>query len=107
MRAKVVSFERPGLIAKRRGSREFTVAYGEILTAERLKSGRALRLHVRTANPIRIAGGSETRLIEEELRRRGVRIVDCWGAIIAPTMADLEREVMRQPARMRQSSDNA
>jgi hypothetical protein len=45
--------------------------------------------------------------LENKLRNRGVRIVDCWGAIIAPTIADFEEELAREPVGMRQSSDNA
>lgn len=46
-------------------------------------------------------------VIEDELRRRGVLVVDCWGAIISPTLADFEAELGRGPARVRQSSDSA
>jgi hypothetical protein len=46
-------------------------------------------------------------MVESELRRRGVRIVDLWGCIIAPTLLDFEEELAREPVRMRQSSDSA
>jgi hypothetical protein len=107
VRAKIVAFEGPGLIVKARWTGQFTIAYGEILTAERLRSGRSLHLHTRTADAIRIACGSDAASVEDELRRRGVRIVDCWGAIISPSLSDLERELARRPSPMRQSSDNA
>jgi hypothetical protein len=104
---KIVAFERAGIVVKRRWSRRVTIAYGEILTAERLRWRWGLRLHVRTMDPVRLSGWRGTTMIEDELRRRGVRIVDCWGAIIAPTLADFEEELARVPADVRQSSDNA
>src|SRR5688572_7661932 len=106
MRARIVSFEAPGLIVKRRRTR-FTIAYGEILTAERLRSGRGLLLHTRSMDGVRVVRGRDRDEIESELRRRGVRVVDCWGAIIAPTLADFEHALAQEPALMRQSSDNA
>ena len=103
----MLSFEPQGLIL-RRGRSRFTVAYGEILTTERLRSAWGLRLHTRSSDPLRLScGGTERTGIEDELRRRSVRIVDCWGAIIAPTLADFEEELDREPVRMRQSSDSA
>ena len=107
MRAKIVAFEGPGLVLKARRTRQFTIAYGEILSAERLRSRRALRLHTRTTDSVRIACGSDSTPVEDELRRRGVRVVDCWDAIISPSLSDLERELARHPGPMRQSSDNA
>lgn len=69
----------------------FTVSYGEILTAERLPSVRGLRLHTRSSDLLRIPCRGRRRVeMEDELRRRGVRVVDCWGAIVAPTLADFE-----------------
>ena len=103
----IVSFEPPGLIV-RRGRSWFTVAYGEILTAERLRSVRGLLLHTRSSSPLRLrCRGAARTVIEDELRRRGVRVVDCWGAIISPTLADFEAELDREPVRVRQSSDSA
>jgi hypothetical protein len=107
MRAQVVSYEAAGLILKRRFGSAFTVAYGEILTAERLRSRRALRLHTRTGYDVELGSRSSLPAVEHELRRRGVRVVDCWGAIIAPTLLDFEEELARQPVGLRQSSDNA
>jgi hypothetical protein len=105
--ARIVSFESPGLIL-RRGRSRFTVAYGEILTAERLRSIWGLRLHTRSSEPLRVpCRGAARTAIEDELRRRGVRVVDCWGAIVSPTLADFEQELNREPSRVRQSSDNA
>src|SRR3954469_23388682 len=106
MRARIVSFERLGLIVKSRSAGQFTISYGEILTAERLSRG--LRLHTRTTDPVHISGRrSGVMEVEQELRRRGVRVVDRWGAIISPTLADFEEELDRKPVRVRQSSDNA
>jgi hypothetical protein len=108
VRASIASYEAAGLILKRRWRRGFTVSYGEILTAERRASIWGLRLHTRTSAPVRIACRGEARVaIENELRRRGVRVVDEHGAIIAPTLEDFEAELLRGPNRMRQSSDNA
>jgi hypothetical protein len=104
---RIVAFLEPGLIVKRRWSRQFTVTYGEILTAERLSGPWGLRLHVRTGSPIRIPRRHATYEVETELRSRGVRVVDCWGAIISPTLADFEAELANEPVRLRQSSDNA
>jgi hypothetical protein len=42
---RILRFEPPGLILKRRLRRPFTVAYGEILTAERSRSGLGVVLH--------------------------------------------------------------
>jgi len=84
------------------------VAYGEILTAERLRGGRGIRLHTRTTDPVRLAvGRRDVADLEAHLRSHGVPIVDCWGALITPTLADFETELARSPGRMRQSSDNA
>lgn len=59
-------------------------------------------------DPVDVRTGRDERMaIEQELRRRGVRVVDCWGAIIAPTLLDFEDELARQPVGLRQSSDNA
>ena len=108
MRASIVSYEAAGLILRRLWRRGFTITYGEILTAERLPSIWGLRLHTRTSDPVRIACRGQARAaIENELRRRGVRVVDEHGAIIAPTLADFEAELARGPEPMRQSSDDA
>jgi hypothetical protein len=106
MAYRIVAFREPGLIVKRRWSRQFTVAYGEILTAERLARPWGLRLHLRTGESIRIRGSRRRTKIEDELRGRGVRIVDGYGAIISPTLADFETELANEPLRLRQSSDS-
>ena len=103
---RIIAFRDPGLIVKQRWSRQFTIAYGEILTAERLVGPWGLRLHVRTGEPIRIPGWRRRTEVEDELRRRGVRIVDGYGAIISPTLADFQNELANEPVRLRQSSDN-
>jgi hypothetical protein len=46
-------------------------------------------------------------IVEHKLRIAGVRVVDCWGAIIAPTLLDFEDELAREPRRVRQLSDDA
>jgi hypothetical protein len=106
--ARVVQFQATGLIVKRVLGGTFTIAYGEILTAERLRAFGGIRLHTRTSDPVRLMlRGDGLMATEALLRSRGVRVVDCWGAIIAPTLADFESELSRGPAGMRQSSDNA
>ena len=108
MRARILSFEQPGLILEQRWRRRFTVAYGELLTVERLPQPWALRLHTRTTEPVRVwcRPGDRTSL-ENELRARGVRVVDEYGATITPTLEDFEAELAREPVPVRQSSDNA
>lgn len=109
MRLKFIGLEESGLVVRERGSRELTVPYGEILTAERLRSRRGLDLHTRgKIEPLRVkCRRADREAIERGLRFAGVRIVDCWGAIIAPTLLDFEEELAREPVRMRQLSDNA
>lgn len=104
---KIVSFERPGLVLRAR-SGQFTLTYGEILTAERLVSGRGLRLHRRTGEPVRVAcKGAELRRVERALRDRGVRVVDQYGAMLTPDLEGFLAELAREPLRLRQSSDDA
>ena len=94
------------LKSRRRGP--LVLVYGEVLTAER-RAGRrrGLRLHVRTSEPIDVWCGGEQLALEDELRQRGVRVVDGWGCIIAPMLADFEEELMNKPIRVRQSYDDA
>jgi hypothetical protein len=98
-----------GVIVRGRRVGEYTIPYGEILTAERLRSGHGLDLHTRgRLEPVRIrCRGSRRDEIESAFRFVEVRIVDWWGAIIAPTLLDFEEELAREPVRLRQSSDNA
>ena len=109
MRFKLVGLDESGVVARERRVGELTIAYGEILTAERLRSGRGLDLHTRgRMEPVRVrCRRAEREMIESGLRFVGVRIVDCWGAIIAPTLLDFEEELAREPAAVRQSSDDA
>jgi hypothetical protein len=108
MRVRVVRFDSPGLIVRSRFGRPFTIAYGEILTAARLRRASGVRLHTRTADPILMSvRGSRAIETESQLRAKGVRIVDCWGALITPTFADVEAELAQHPGSVRQSSDNA
>lgn len=104
----ILRFEHAGIYLKGWWRGRFTLSYGEILTAERLASGLGLRLHTRTAEPMRVpCRGAARTALENELRRRGVRVVDEWGAMITPTLDDFETELARDPVRLRQSSDNA
>lgn len=108
MRVRILSFEEPGLVVKPRIGSQFTITYGEILTAERLPSVWGLRLHTRTVDPVRIPCRGNVRVeIENELRRRGVRIVDEYGAMLTLTLSEFEAELARGPESVRQSSDNA
>jgi hypothetical protein len=45
--------------------------------------------------------------MESGLRFMGVRTVDCWGAIVAPTYLDFVEELDLEPGHLRQSSDSA
>jgi hypothetical protein len=108
VRVRIVEFEEPGLILKPRFGDQFTITYGEVLTAERLRNGVGLLLHTRTTDPLRVrVRGRELVETTNRLRAYGVRIVDRWGAILAPTLADFEEELDRRPGPVRQSSDNA
>jgi hypothetical protein len=94
--ARIQALEQAGLIVKPLFGRRFTVAYGELLAAERTRTGKRALLHTRVLDrPIRVIGKS--RHLEERLRERGVRIVDPYGALITPTLADFERELRRRP----------
>ena len=105
----MVSFRPVGVVlGSRWRRRKRSLAYGEFLTAERLPSGLGLRLHTRTMQPLKVSCRGESRIaIENELRRRGVRIVDEYGAMITPTVEDFEAELARAPVRLRQLSDDA
>lgn len=108
MRARILAYERAGLLLKPPIGSRFTLTYGEILTAERLASIWGIRLHTLSSHPVRIPCHGDARIaIEDELRRRGVRIVDEYGALITPTLADFQAELMRDPNDVRQSSDDA
>lgn len=83
------------------------MTYGEVMTVERARSGRLI-LHRRTGEAVKLACSAEDRAsVENALRDRGVRIVDEFGAIIAPSLQDFEAELAREPVRLRQSSDDA
>ena len=85
------------------------IPFADILTAELPRSRRRVDLHTRAAiQPVGVrCTPVERDEVESVLRVAGVRIVDCWGAIIAPTLADFEDELAREPVPVRQSSDNA
>jgi hypothetical protein len=108
VRLKAVELGDVGVVVKGRRLGSFTIEYEDILTVERLRSGLGVALHTRgRLKPVRLrCWGSQRSEIEARLRFMGVRIVDCWGAIIAPTLLDFEQELAREPIRVRQSSDN-
>jgi hypothetical protein len=92
MYAKVLSFEPAGLIIKEWPRSRFTVAFGEILTAERLTSERGLRLHTRTVDTVVLRSSRrKARELEARLRVAGVRIVDRHGAMIDESQFENER----------------
>jgi len=104
---RIVRWEDLGLIVKGRLAGQFTVTYGEILTAERTRQSWRLVLHTRGHGELSVWCGQRKRVaVEDELRRRGVRVVDSYGAIISPTLGDFEDELDREPVRVRQSSDD-
>lgn len=97
-----------GLVVKPLVGQAFGVAYREILTAERMRAGRGLRLHTRTTDPVRVAlRGAALVDAEHRLRWMGVRIVDCWGCLLTPTLADFEDALNQEPMAVRQSYDSA
>jgi len=108
MAVRIVAFCGHGLVVRTRRNDRFTITYGEILTAERLSAPRrGIRLHTLTTDGVTIACDGRRLAIESELRQQGVRVVDRWGCIIAPTLAEFEAELRNKPARLRQSSDDA
>jgi hypothetical protein len=108
MRVKILRYEEPGLVVKPLRGQLFTIAYGEILTAERLRSRRGIRLHTRTTEPVRVAvRGAAVLETEAMLRDSGVRVVDCWGCLLTPTLADFEEALDQEPTSVRQSYDSA
>jgi hypothetical protein len=109
VRFKLVELGEAGVVVGRRGVGELTILYAEILTAERLRSRRGFDLHTRGhMEPVRVrCRRSRLYEIESQLRLVGVRVVDCWGAIIAPMFLDFEEELAREPVRVRQSYDDA
>jgi hypothetical protein len=105
---KIDAFNGVAVVLRSRRRGLFVLTYGEILTAERLAAPRqGLRFHVRTSEPLHVSCGRDRLAVEDELRRHGVRVVDCWGCIIAPTLEDFESELMNGPIRVRQSYDDA
>jgi hypothetical protein len=109
MRFSLVGIVDAGLVVRRGGVAEFVIPYEEILTAERLRSGRGFDLHTRGAmKPVRVrCPGWRRDEFESGLRSMGVRVVDCLGAIISPTLTDFAEELAREPVKLRQSSDDA
>ena len=105
---RIREFGERGLLVKPLIGQAFGVAYDEILTAERMRAGRGLRLHTRRTDPVRLAVRG-TAILEAELKLRwmGVRVVDCWGCLLTPTLADFEEALDLEPLRVRQSSDSA
>ena len=105
---RIRQFGDRGLLVKPLVGRAFGIAYGEILTAERMRASRGLRLHTRTTDPVRVViGGAALLEAERRFRWMGVRVVDCWGCLLTPTLADFEEALDLEPVRVRQSSDIA
>jgi hypothetical protein len=105
---KLERLEAGGLVVRPvLGGRLFSITYREILTAERSRQSWRLVLHTAGMGELSVWCRRDRLEIETHLRQRGVRVVDCWGAIISPTLADFEEELDREPVRVRQSSDNA
>jgi hypothetical protein len=104
-----VEFRGCGVALRGRRTGELEIPYDDIATAERLRSWRGLDLHVRgQLSPLRVRCRRRDQLIfEHNFRIAGVRIVDCWGAILAPTLLDFEEELDRERVSVRQSSDSA
>jgi hypothetical protein len=108
VRVRILRYETPGLVVKPLIGRAFTITYGEILSAERLPAKRGVRLHTRTTDPVRVVGrGEAVEEIESTLRARGVRIVDCWGCLLTPSLTDFESALDQEPTSVRQSYDSA
>jgi len=94
------------LRSRRRGL--LVLKYGEILTAERASPPRrGLQFHaVLLDEPVYASCGKDRTAVEDELRSRGVRIVDAYGCMVTPTFEDFEAELINKPVRVRQSYDN-
>jgi hypothetical protein len=108
MRATVLKATPHGLVVKNWRGGRFTVAYGEILTAERLRRLSGIRLHTLGLRPVRVGVRGQALVeLEAVLREHGVRTVDCWGAMITPTLSDFERALAEGSTPVRQSSDIA
>ena len=104
---RILSWEPLGLIVRGRRAGTVTLTYGEILTAERSRQPWRLVLHTRGHGEVTVWCGRRQRVtVEDELRRRGVRVVDSWGLILSPTLDDFVDELDREPVRVRQSSDS-
>ena len=95
MRVTLVRFVTYGVILRRKWpSRDgLSLAWGEILSAERMPSGRGFRLHVLSGEPLTmIVGKDRQRDIEKSLRGGGVQIVDEYGARIDESQFDKEAD---------------
>lgn len=92
MFVRVHSTKRQGMLLRRIGSRRpFTVAYGEIVTAERMASRLGFRLHAHGwESLVVLVRRSAQRGFEEELRAGGVVIVDDLGARIDESQFEKE-----------------
>jgi hypothetical protein len=104
---RVMDLGADGVIVKPFWGKAVLIPYRDILTAERpRRPRRRLRLHLCRAESVVVSYRDGRPTLESELRVHGVRIVDCWGAILAPTLLDFEDELAREPTLMRQSSDS-
>jgi hypothetical protein len=106
MLTRVSRFAEAGVVLKPLGGGPYSIAYGEVLTVERARQSWRLVLHT-AMGEVNLWCKRNRLEVESEFRGHGLRIVDCWGAIISPTLADFEDELDREPLRVRQSSDNA
>jgi hypothetical protein len=70
-----------------------SIAFGEILSAERLQSGRGFRLHTQGwESLVVLTGKGKRREAERRLRDGGVMIVDQYGARIDESQFEKEAD---------------
>ena len=109
LKGRFDGFDRRGVVlAPRRRQELVTIEFEEILTAERPPTPWGLVLHTRRMGRVVVRClGRRRQEIEDALRRRGIRIVDEYGAMITPSFQDFLDELDRDPVQLRQSSDDA
>lgn len=91
---RIAALDDSGVVVATRLGAHLVIAFEEILTVERLRSQRGFWLHTRSEmKPTRVRCRRRRAWeIEDGLRVEGVRVVDCWGAVIAPTLLDFMDE---------------
>ena len=85
MRVKLVDFVARGVVLRRRGfgRKRFSLVWGELLSAERMPSGRGFQLHVLSGDVLTmVVGKRRRRAVERSLRDAHVQVVDEYGARI-------------------------